>query len=41
MTEIEESLMESGRYSIALVREIAEKVKSGEVRINLGFGRAG
>jgi uncharacterized protein YjcR len=41
MVKLEESLIESGQYSVELVQEIAEKVKCGEVRINLGFGRRG
>lgn len=41
MLKIEESLIESGQYSVELVQEIAEKVKCGEVRINLGFERRG
>lgn len=40
MMKIEESLMENGQYSVELVREIAEKVKSGEVRIKYDFSRS-
>lgn len=41
MMEIEESLMKSGQYSVELVQEIAEKVKSGEIRIKFDFSRGG
>lgn len=39
MIKIEESLIKNNQYSVELVREIAGKVKRGEIRINLGFGR--
>ncbi|SET99911.1 hypothetical protein SAMN04487821_1437 [Enterococcus malodoratus] len=41
MMKIEESLMESGQYNVELVRDIAEKVKSGEVRVKIDFSRGG
>lgn len=41
MMKIEELLMESGQYNVELVRDIAEKVKSGEVRIKFDFSPGG
>ena len=41
MMKIEESLMESGQQNVELVRDIAEKVKSGEVRIKFDFSPGG
>lgn len=41
MMKIEESFMENGHYNVKLVRDIAEKVKIGEVRIKIDFSRGG
>ena len=41
MMKIEESLMKNGQYSVELVWDIAEKVKSGEVRIKFDFSPGG
>ena len=41
MMKIEESLMKNGQYNVELVRNIAEKVKSGEVRIKIDFSPGG